>query len=117
MQVRIIEILKSINPSEVAEANITVLNSKFLDSLYATRNIIEYYEIFSKFEMQKEIEPVLDSMWKINSEYKQNAYPEPMLYGWDFGERDDWRKLMELQKQHPDETYLLNDDSYSDKNI
>ena len=117
MQVRIIEILKSINPNEVAEANITVLNSKFLDSLYATRNIIEYYEIFSKFEMQKEIEPVLDSMWKINSEYKQNAYPEPMLYGWDFRERDDWRKLIELQKRHPDETYLINDDSYSDKNI
>jgi hypothetical protein len=78
--------------------------------LYDTRNIIEYYEIFSKFEMQKEIEPVLDSMWKINSEYKQNAYPEPMLYGWNFGEKDDWRKLIELQKQHPDETYLLNDD-------
>ena len=117
MQVRIIESLKSIKPSEVAEANITVLNSKFLDSLYATRNIIDHYEIFSKFEMQKEIEPVLDSMWKINSEYKQNAYPEPMLYGWDFGETDDWRKLVELQKRRPDETYLLNDDSYSDKNI
>ena len=117
MQVRIVEILKSINPSLVAEANITVLNSKFLDSLYATRNMIEYYKTFRKFEMQKEIESVLDSMWKINSEYKQNAYPEPVLYGWDFGATDDWRKLMELQKQHPDETYLLNDDSHSNKNV
>ena len=117
MQVRIIESLKSINPSQGGDANITVLNSKFLDSLYATRNMIESHEIFSKFEMQKEIEPVLDSMWKINSEYKQNAYPEPMLYGWDFEVTDDWRKLMELQKQHPDETYLLNDVSNSNKNI
>jgi hypothetical protein len=113
MRVRIVEILRPL-ASGLVDA---LMNSKFLDSLYATRNMMDYHRAFSEFGMQKEIEPVLDSMWKINSEYKQNAYPEPMLYGWDFGATDDWRKLIELQKQHPDETYLLNDDSNSNKNV
>jgi hypothetical protein len=102
MQVRTVEILRSLYPSEQAQVNIIILNAKFLDNAYATKNITEYHETFSKFEMQKEVESVLDSMSKINPKYKQNAYYEPMIYGWDFGEREYWRRLMKLQKQHPD---------------
>jgi hypothetical protein len=102
MKVRTVEILRSLYPSETAQANIIILNAKFLENAYATKNIIEHHETFSKFGMQKEIESVLDSMSKIKPKYKENAYYEPGTYGCDFGEKDDWRRLIKLLKQHPD---------------
>jgi hypothetical protein len=101
MQVRTVEILRSLYPSEVAQVNIIILNARFLDNVYARKNIVEHHETFIKFGMQKEIESVLDTMSKINPKYKKNAYYEPVIYGWDFGEGDDWRRLMKLL-QHPD---------------
>ena len=62
------------------------------------------YDIFTKFGMQKEMEYLLNSLWKIDSNYQEYAFPEPRIYGWNFKHRDDnynWRKLMELQKQYP----------------
>lgn len=49
----------------------------------------------------------MDSLWEVNKEIQAYAYPEPRLYGWK-GEfeyyKDDWRKLLELTKKHPDQT-------------
>jgi hypothetical protein len=56
--------------------------------------------------MEKEIEAVLDCVWSINNDFKQLAFPEPLIYGWkfDYG-TDGWKKVVELQKQNPDKTY------------
>jgi hypothetical protein len=78
MQVRTVEILRSLYPSDVADVNISILNAKFLDNVHARKNIVKHHETFSKFGMQNEIESVLDSMSKINPKYKENAH-EPVV--------------------------------------
>jgi hypothetical protein len=62
-----------------------------------SRMLIEYLELFKGSGIQKEIEPVLDSLWKIFADFQTYVYPEPRKYGLPFkyGE-DDWRKLVSL---------------------
>jgi hypothetical protein len=56
--------------------------------------------------MQKEIESTLDSLWSIKKVYLQYAHPEPGIFKWNYDyEEDGWRKLLELQRQHPEQTY------------
>lgn len=74
--------------------------------IHATRKFIEHIEAFRNSNMEKELEPVLYSTWKITGEYKQFAFPEPYLFKWNFNyDTDDWKKLVELQTQHPEQTY------------
>jgi hypothetical protein len=83
--------------------------------LHATDKWLEYYDAFSKFGMQKEIESTLDSLWSIKKVYRQYAHPEPGIFGWKYNyEEDGWRKLLELQRQHPDQTYEVHLDRSSD---
>ncbi len=84
----------------------SVAEVSFQRRIYSTENLVRHFDNFTNGGMEKEIKAVIDSMWTINSEFKQLAYPEPALYGWkfDYG-NDEWKKLVELQKQNPDKTY------------
>jgi hypothetical protein len=54
-----------------------------------------------------EAKPVFDAIWNINRQIQKDAYPEPRMFKWDFEYGvDGWEKLLELQKQHPDETII-----------
>jgi hypothetical protein len=113
MQSRISEILRSLNAPNM---NVGLEAAMLRRMLYATEKMMISYDIFTKFRMQKEMESLLDSLWKINSDYQEYAFPEPKIYGWNFKYRDDnynWRKLIELQKQHPDQTYESYLNNYS----
>jgi hypothetical protein len=81
--------------------------------LYATNNLLKYAKIFKNTSIENHSSKVLfDSMWKIYGQCKEWAYPEPSIYGWNFDYGNDgWEKLVELQMQHPDQTY----DNYIDK--
>jgi hypothetical protein len=58
-----------------------------------------------KLDMENEITDVIDALWNINKEIQVERYPEPRFYGWDFKYgKDDWRKLVQLQITHPQET-------------
>jgi hypothetical protein len=113
---RISEILSTLKPS-IANANITILKSKFLDRLLSfphdsdgvartmTDKFIQYYDTFCNFGMEKQIEPVLNHLWDITSEYRDYLYTEGWLsYGSDYKYEDGWKKLIELKKQHVAQT-------------
>jgi hypothetical protein len=77
-----------------------------LRRIYASENMKNHYENFSQLNMKNEISSVLDCMWKMNSGLKQFAYPEPLIYKWNFNyDVDDWKKLLILQKKYPHQTY------------
>jgi Fe2+ or Zn2+ uptake regulation protein len=77
-----------------------------LRRIYSTQNLLNHVDAFKNSGMEKQCEPLIDSFWQINHKLASIAYPEPSLYNWNFDyERDDWKKLLKLQKQHPDETY------------
>ena len=78
----------------------------FQRRIYSTENLVRHFDSFVNCGMENEIKDVLDSIWNINNDFKQLAYPEPVLYGWkfDYGV-DGWKKLIEMQKQYPDKTY------------
>ncbi|MFL6340126.1 MAG: hypothetical protein ACJ72U_01090, partial [Nitrososphaeraceae archaeon] len=48
-----------------------------------------------------------NSMWKIYSDFKLHAFPEPYIYQWhDFDyTNSDWRILIQLRREYPDQTY------------
>jgi hypothetical protein len=114
---RISEILSSLKPS-IANANITILKSKFLDRLLSlpphdsngvartmTDKFIQYYGTFCNFGMEKQIETVLNHLWDITSEYRDYLYTEGWLsYSSDYKYEDGWKKLIELKKQHVAQT-------------
>jgi hypothetical protein len=81
--------------------------------IYATNNLLKYVKIFKNTSIENHNNKLLlDTMWKIYQQCKQWAYPEPLAYGWNFDYNNDgWEKLVELQMQHPDQTY----DNYIDK--
>jgi hypothetical protein len=114
MQSRISEILRSL---KTANINRDLEWAMLRRILYATEKMMTSYGTFVKFGMQKEIESLLDSLWKINFDYQEYAFPEPGIYGWNFKYRDgnyNWRKLMKLQKEYPDQTYESYLNNYSD---
>jgi len=78
----------------------------FQRRLYSTENLLLHFDSFTNGGMEKEIEAVLDCVWSINNDFKQLAFPEPLIYGWkfDYG-TDGWKKVVELQKQNQDKTY------------
>jgi predicted transcriptional regulator len=70
-----------------------------------SEKLIEYLDLFKELDMQKEIEPVIDSLWKVIGDFQSYVYPEPRTYHWPFkyGE-DSWRKLANLLRQYPEST-------------
>ena len=70
-----------------------------------SKPILLYLEAFKKLGLEKEIEPVIDALWKIFGDLQPYVYPEPRRYDWPFkyGE-DDWRKLASLLRRHEKST-------------
>jgi hypothetical protein len=77
------------------------IQGRFRTGLEGEGPLEKYLILFKEFGMEKEIEPVLDSLWKIIGDLQPHVYPEPRTQGWPFkyGE-DDWRKLVYLLRQH-----------------
>jgi hypothetical protein len=90
---------------------IPVENIEYLDDvllvakLQRTEELKKFVAMSDKYGLNKEMEPVLDSLWEINKEIQGYAYPEPRLFSWEFEYyKDDWRKLLALTRKHPDQT-------------
>lgn len=83
-----------------------VKDALLIAKLQGTEQLKSYVTEAEKFGLTKEMEPVLDSLWEVNKEIQAYAYPEPRLYSWKEFEyyKDDWRKLLDLTKKHPDQT-------------
>ena len=55
---------------------------------------------------KKEIEEMLDLLWKFNKDIQKVLFPEIELYKWDFKYNvdDNWRKLLEIYENNPNQT-------------
>ena len=90
---------------EIPEYNDMIRDSHLIAKLQGTERLKDFVADSEKFGLTKEMEPVLDSLWNINREIQAYAYPEPRLFSWPFEDgKDDWRKLLELTKKHPDDS-------------
>lgn len=77
-----------------------------MNKIYATDNLLKHINVFKNSGLEKEIEPLLDSTWNIYKECIDRAFPEPLMYQWNFDyNKDDWKKILEIHTQHPDQTY------------
>jgi len=55
--------------------------------------------------MEKEIEQILDSIWKFNDDIQKFLFPEIEHYKLEFKYNiDDWRKLLEIYENNPNQT-------------
>ena len=107
---------KSLNAVKI-EISTDVISSFITHKLYMTSRLKRCTDVYAKLNMEKEVEPVIDSLWNFQKYGSKNQggllpyiYPEPKIYKWAFSygsesKADDWRKLLELQSQHPEETY------------
>ena len=107
---------KSLNSTRI-EISDDIISSFITTKLYMTNRLKRCIDAYAKLNMEKLIEPVIDSLWKIQKYGSREQggllpyiYPEPKIYKWPFSygsgpESDDWRKLLYLQRQHPEETY------------
>lgn len=67
--------------------------------------LLDLQIVFNSFGMQREIEPVIDSLWDIDQEIQQLVYKEPKLFGFNFNFKiEDWRKLLELCVLHVEDS-------------
>jgi len=55
--------------------------------------------------MEKESEPLLNSIWNVYDECKELAFSEPRLYNWGYNFNEGWKKLVEFHMKHPEQTY------------
>jgi hypothetical protein len=74
---------------------------------------MNHIDTFNNSDVGKDSEPLLNSLWKIYEFCYENAFPEPLLYHWNFKYNEGYKKFIELQKQHPDQTYSNFVKSYS----
>src|SRR5215204_765212 len=84
-------------------------NSDFVNytmaSTYATLPFLKYHNTFKNSGLEKESEPLMDSVWSLYEEIKDWAFPEPSMYRWKFDyNRNGWKKFLEIQSKHPDQT-------------
>jgi predicted transcriptional regulator len=113
MQTRIFEMFKS---TQLRGLEGKMIQPFIWERFGGSQKLIQYLEVFKEFDMQKEIEPVIDSLWKIIGDLQSHVYPEPQIYGlpFEYG-KDDWRKLTNLLKQYPELTQEVW--SYDDKDL
>jgi hypothetical protein len=107
---------KNLNSIRIQISN-DIISSFITTKLYMTNRLKRCVDAYAKLNMEKVVEPVIGSLWKIQKygSTEQGGllpyiYPEPKIYKWPFSygsgpESDDWRRLLYLQKQHPEETY------------
>ena len=71
-----------------------------LQLMYASR------KIYTEIGLKKEVEEMLDLLWKFNEDIQKFLFPEIELYKWDFKYNgdDNWRKLLEIYENNPNQT-------------
>jgi hypothetical protein len=70
-----------------------------LQLMYASR------KIYTEIGMKKEVEEMLDLLWKFNEDIQKFLFPEIELYKWDFKYNvDNWRKILEIYENNPNQT-------------
>jgi hypothetical protein len=105
MQICLFESLKSTKIGSHGDMS-DIIIPYFETRLNMTSRLNRFMDVYAKFDMQKEIERLIDSLWEIQGGLQKRIYPEPSLYGWNFKYGvDNWRKLLKLQKEHPEQTY------------
>jgi hypothetical protein len=82
-------------------------------NIYASEKLINHITTFSDSGVGKDSEPLLDCLWKIYEPCYEVAFPEPLLYHWNLNYNEGYMKFIELQNQHPDQTYSNFIKSYS----
>jgi major intrinsic protein len=82
-------------------------------NIYASEKLINQISTFSDSYVGKDSEPLLDCLWKIYDPSYEYAFPEPSLYQWDFKYSEGYKKFIEIQNEHPDQTYSNFIKSYS----
>ena len=82
-------------------------------NIYASEKLINHIATFNDSYVGKDSEPLLDCLWKIYGACYEYAFPEPSLYQWDFKYSEGYKKFVELQNQHPEQTYSNFIKSYS----
>jgi predicted transcriptional regulator len=61
--------------------------------------------LYKEIGIQEEVEALFDSLWIFNKDVRKLLFPEIELYKWGFRcEVDDWRNLLEIYKNNPDQT-------------
>jgi hypothetical protein len=94
-------------PKIVVEGRDFLMEIFTFTQLGGTVSLNQFFSFFEKFALMEEAKPVFDAIWNINRQIQKDAYPEPRMFKWDFEYGvDGWEKLLELQKQHPDETII-----------
>jgi hypothetical protein len=61
-------------------------------------SLLYFQAIYEDAGMKQEIDDIIDSLWNIDKEIRHLAYKEKEMWGLDFNEDDDWRKLLLLIK-------------------
>lgn len=75
------------------------------DTTITITYLIDMITQYEKIGLKNEIEQVISSIWKIGRNILRYIFPEPEIFKWEFDyELDDWRKLVKLQKENPDQT-------------
>src|SRR5215471_18271389 len=82
-------------------------------NIYASEKLINHISTFNDSDVGKDSEPLLDCLWKIYDPCYEYAFPEPSLYKWDFKYSEGYKKFVEIQNEHPDQTYSNFIKSYS----
>lgn len=63
-------------------------------------SLMKYRILFTKYGMQHDIEAVIDSLWKIDTDIQQYIYKEPKALHFRFKyEANGWRDLLDLAEQ------------------
>ena len=101
MQTHISEILNSLDTVGVIETNTRLLMRDRFRTKDGLGPLERFSQNFKEIGKEKEIEPVIGSLWKILGELRPHIYPEPQTHGWPFEyEEDDWKKLLSLLRKH-----------------
>lgn len=104
MLFRISEILECLRPY-MKEYVKVLLNSIFHDKLLIdqykdySNKMMKYYDLFLKFGMKEEIEPIFDFLWQISSSYRDYLF-DTRMKEWNYKYEDGWKKLLELIRIH-----------------
>jgi predicted adenine nucleotide alpha hydrolase (AANH) superfamily ATPase len=92
----------------------TSLTEQYISrNIYASEKLMNHIATFNDSDVGKDSEPLLDCLWKIYEACYEYAFPEPSLYQWDFKYNEGYKKFVELQNEHPDQTYSNFIKSYS----
>jgi hypothetical protein len=77
-----------------------------IGGIYRTQSLLRHVEVFKNSNMENETNKLINSFWNIHRECCQQAFPEALIYGWEFDyNKDSWERFLKLQRMHPEQTY------------